>query len=64
MAVATVFDVMHLMSVGNNDFKISQHFLENVLQIYPVTVLCNKSPISKSQAKHLAAFLLYFHSDF
>ena len=64
MAAATVFDVMRLMSVGNNDFKILQHFLEKVLQIYPVTMLRNKSPISKSQAKHLVAFLLYFHSDF
>ena len=58
MSEATVFDVMHLTSVGNNDLKFLQHFLEKVLQIYSVTVLRNKSSISKSQAKHLAAFLL------
>ena len=46
--------------------KFRNIFLKKVLQIYPVTVLRNipKSPVSKSQAEHLAAFLLCFYSDF
>ena len=60
MAAATVYDVMRLMSVGNNDFKILQHFLEKVLQIYPVTMLRNKSPISKSQANIYLLFYCIF----
>ena len=43
---------MHLTSVGNNDF------LEKVLQIYLVTVLHDKSPVSKSQFLFLSYLLI------
>ena len=34
------------------------NFLEKVLQIYLVTVLCNKSPVSKSQFLSLSYLLI------